>query len=1068
MPTSLRVLILEDRPADAELLLYELRRAGYAPDSRRVETEADYLAHLEPTLDIILADYTLPQFNALRALHRLQERELNIPFIVVTGTIGEEAAVECIKQGASDYLLKDRLARLGSAIAHALEQKRLRDAKRQAEEEIRQRNEELTTLNQIGQALGRLARPAEILELIVTMIGQVVDNRNLYIALYDKANQYISFPIYTMYGQRIAQAPGRRLSNGLTEYVILTRTPLLISDHVKETLDRLGVASIGTQAECLLAVPMLAAEEVIGVIALQDYQNVGVFDASHLRLLSTFAAQAAIALENARLLEETHRRARELAALNQAGQLMASTLDLSVLLNRLMEQVKGLLNAEGASVLLCVPAENGVGDELFFAAVTGPGAATLMNRRMPVTSGIAGWVVREGQSALVTDAQNDPRLERSIDANTGLTTHSLLVVPLTYKGAGVGVIEAMNKMPGGAPDAQNAFDEHDLRVLEALSNSASIAIQNARLFEAEQRRVALFKAVNENALHLSSQLDLRTLLQTIIEQAARLVDAPMGTLWLLQPDGQALEQAESFNLPPGDALRRLQVGEGLAGRVVQSGEPMVLADYSQWPGRDPSLQTLPYRAMLAVPIKWQGQVLGVIGAIDTRPSRFGTEQVETVSLLATQAAVAIQNARLFGAIRQRVQELQILHAVAVTATGVSDEDALIERVTHIIGESLLPDFYGVLLVDPDAGVLRVHPSYFGASDEFKRQPIPLGQGITGTVAQRGQAWRVEDVLQVTEYRATQSSTRSELAVPIKVADRVLGVVNVESASLNAFGEDDERLLTTLTGQLATAIERLRSNAEREKLITELEAKNAELERFTYTVSHDLKSPLITIRGFLGFVEKDAQAGNLERLRADIVRITEATDKMQRLLSELLELSRIGRMMNPPQAVPFETIVREALELVRGRMDAWASKGRSVRVEIAPGLPTVYGDHVRLVEVMQNLVDNACKFMGEQPNPLIEIGQRGAESDGKPILFVRDNGVGIELQYHDKVFGLFNKLDAQTEGTGVGLALVKRIVEVHGGKIWVESEGIGKGTTFYFTLPQHESAEISLRTTVRGA
>jgi len=153
------------------------------------------------------------------------------------------------------------------------------------------------------------------------------------------------------------------------------------------------------------------------------------------------------------------------------------------------------------------------------------------------------------------------------------------------------------------------------------------------------------------------------------------------------------------------------------------------------------------------------------------------------------------------------------------------------------------------------------------------------------------------------------------------------------------------------------------------------------------------------------------------------------------------------MMNPPEAVPFEAIAREAVELVHGRLAA-----RGVQVDVAEGLPTVYGDRMRLVEVVQNLVDNACKFMGDQPEPRIEIGQRGADADGKPILFVRDNGIGIEPQYHDKVFGLFDKLDAQTEGTGVGLALVKRVVEVHGGRIWVESEGLGHGSTFCFTLP----------------
>ena len=242
--------------------------------------------------------------------------------------------------------------------------------------------------------------------------------------------------------------------------------------------------------------------------------------------------------------------------------------------------------------------------------------------------------------------------------------------------------------------------------------------------------------------------------------------------------------------------------------------------------------------------------------------------------------------------------------------------------------------------------------------------------------------------------------------------------------------------------------RQQAEAERENLIKELEEKNAELERFTYTVSHDLKSPLITIRGFLGFLEKDAASGNFDRLHADIGRIADATTRMQRLLDELLSLSRVGRIANAPQEIAFDAIAREAVELVQGRIMA-----RGVQVEIADNLPTVYGDHARLVEVMQNLVDNAVKFMGDQPEPRITIGALGADREGLPIFFVQDNGLGIDPSYHERVFGLFNKLDAQSEGTGVGLALVKRIIEVHGGHIWVESDGIGHGTTFLFTLPR---------------
>jgi PAS domain S-box-containing protein len=277
--------------------------------------------------------------------------------------------------------------------------------------------------------------------------------------------------------------------------------------------------------------------------------------------------------------------------------------------------------------------------------------------------------------------------------------------------------------------------------------------------------------------------------------------------------------------------------------------------------------------------------------------------------------------------------------------------------------------------------------------------------------------------------------------------------HAQDALQKAYAEVEKQVTERTTELQQEIAARKQAEIERESLIAqmeiknaELEARNTELERFTYTVSHDLKAPLITIRGFLGFLEKDAFSGNMERFKADSMRIVDATDKMQRLLTELLELSRIGRMMNSPQAVPFDTIVSEALELVRGRIHE-----RQVQVVVAPQLPTLYGDHERLIEVVQNLVDNACKFMGDQPNPQIEIGQQGSE-EGQPILFVRDNGIGIAPEFHERVFGLFNKLDAKTDGTGVGLTLVKRIIEVHGGRIWVESDGHHHGTTFYFSLP----------------
>ncbi len=240
---------------------------------------------------------------------------------------------------------------------------------------------------------------------------------------------------------------------------------------------------------------------------------------------------------------------------------------------------------------------------------------------------------------------------------------------------------------------------------------------------------------------------------------------------------------------------------------------------------------------------------------------------------------------------------------------------------------------------------------------------------------------------------------------------------------------------------ATVFEDITERKQKEK---ELKEKNEELARFTYTVSHDLKSPLVTIQTFLGYLEQDIRSDHTARIQKDMNFIRGAADKMSRLLDELLELSRVGRKRNPAVETTLQSVVQEALELVAGRL---AARGAAVQVTEEKVLLT--GDRPRLVAVFQNLVDNAVKFAGDPPHPRIEIG---VESSGEEIvLFVRDNGLGIDPQYQSRIFGLFEKLEPASEGTGLGLALVRRIIETHNGRIWVESEGAGKGSTFFFTL-----------------
>jgi len=236
----------------------------------------------------------------------------------------------------------------------------------------------------------------------------------------------------------------------------------------------------------------------------------------------------------------------------------------------------------------------------------------------------------------------------------------------------------------------------------------------------------------------------------------------------------------------------------------------------------------------------------------------------------------------------------------------------------------------------------------------------------------------------------------------------------------------------------------KAEEERERLLNELEAKNRELEHFTYTVSHDLRSPLVTIQGFTTMLRDDLKQNEGGKVESDLDYIENAATKMDRLLKNTLHLSRIGRAANPPEEVPFGELVQEALE-----QTVEQTKSSGVEVSVAEDFPTVHVDRMRIVEVLVNLIVNSINYRGEQPHPKIEIGYRvGGE---ETVFFVKDNGIGIDKSEHEKVFDLFYRVSKSGEGTGAGLAIVKRIIEVHGGLIWIESEK-GKGCTVCFTLP----------------
>jgi len=296
----------------------------------------------------------------------------------------------------------------------------------------------------------------------------------------------------------------------------------------------------------------------------------------------------------------------------------------------------------------------------------------------------------------------------------------------------------------------------------------------------------------------------------------------------------------------------------------------------------------------------------------------------------------------------------------------------------------------------------------------------------------------------------EAGARGYLLKDVAVAELVIAVKTLAEGRIYV----SPSVTDTLTYSFLSTISELHASREKQQQLLdeiqvknrELERQNAELERFTYSVSHDLKAPLVTIKGFIGLLQRDLAASNADAVVADIDKISRATDNLARQLDELLELSRVGRLVNAPTEFDLSEMVEEVIQLLE---DPIAERGAIV--EVVGEMPRAKGDAGRIFEVFQNLITNALKFVPPERTPRIEIG---AEINATRIhCYVRDNGIGIENAYLERIFNLFERLDLRIDGTGIGLALARRIVEFHEGRIWAESDGPGQGSTFRFTLPR---------------
>ncbi|MBI1878836.1 MAG: GAF domain-containing protein [Chloroflexi bacterium] len=498
---------------------------------------------------------------------------------------------------------------------------------------------------------------------------------------------------------------------GITVFVVCTGQALNVPDtrqNPRYLPMREGVSSLSE-----LCVPLKVGDRVIGVLNVESIEP-NRFTPADQQLLQTLADQAAVALENARLHTETQQRAKELAMLNKASQAITASLELNAVLEQVMTEVKTTLEVEGASALLLEPS----GDKLIFVAAASSGVEKMIGTTVPLTDSIAGWVIYRREPVLIRDAQLDPRFYARIDSLTGLTTHSLLAVPLFIESEAIGVIEVINHTAG-------AFGLHDLEILEALASSAAIAIENARLHAEIKRRVQQLVVLHELDWVITASLQIKDVYYALAGHTARLFPFDYMSIALLQEDGvhlayvagqEELTPAEEVILPRPDSVTHW---------VTEQGHPLLrrnIAGDMRF-SEDQQLVAMGIQSEMVIPLRVKGQVFGSWNIGNRQTGFYSRDDLAIAGSIGDQLAIAIENARLYEAEQEQYRRLQQSQAQLIQVEKMAALGRLVASIAHEINNPIQAIQHALTLVeeelaDPRPGKIELYMSI--AQSEFER------------------------------------------------------------------------------------------------------------------------------------------------------------------------------------------------------------------------------------------------------------------------------------------------------------------------------------------------------------
>jgi len=793
-----------------------------------------------------------------------------------------------------------------------------------------------------------------------------------------------------------------------------------------------------------MAVPLKLAGQVIGVLDVQDLEP-GAFDEDHVRALETLADQLAVAIDNARLYEEVRRRLTELSALQEVTLQITASLDVHTVLDTIVRHGLSITKADNVHIYLYDEAQ---GRFTIGTALWQDGRRTPAVKE-PRPHGLTSTVQRTGRPLIINDAPSHPLFQDGKALQWKL--HAIAGFPLRHGHQVLGVFTAAYRRP-------HRFSEHEIRLFTLLADQAAIAIANARLFQETQRRLEEVTLLHRVALAATSAPDFNTLVSQVVEALRRTLDADYVDLLLLDPKQKTLVFHPSLKeeAAPEETYQtaRIPLGQGITGTVAQTGEPLRVNDVRH----DPRYLELygDVRSELCVPRQVGDQVIGVIDLESTRPNAFSLDDERLMVTVARQLAVIMENTRLHQETQRRLAEVTALYKFAQQLSRSLEMDKVLETIVSSLKEVLGCRGVSIALLDPETEVLEIRAAA-GLQERWKREArLKVGEGVMGQVASTATPMYVADTYACEGFIFFDKAVRSLMVVPLLVKDRVIGTLSVDHAIPNAFTEDDERLLTIAAAQAAIAIENarlvqgLRERAEAlAKAYEELKELDRMKDELIQNVSHELRTPLTFVKGYVELLlAGDMGPLNEEQMKSLRI-VANKTNTVTRLVGDIVLLQQIEQEQLDLVPVSLVSIARRA---IAGSQATAVRQGVQIELEAPPDLPPALGDEGRLEQVFDNLLGNAIKFSpgGGEVRVMLE------ETEDAILVQVSDQGIGIPADKLDRIFDRFYQVDGSSTrrfgGTGLGLAIVKRIVEAHGGRVWVTSQE-GKGSTFYFTIPK---------------